>query len=117
MAAGRTAAAAGGIRRRAREKNRIGQNDGAVPWGVASGRRAMRIRRILAAGIVAAVLAAPSLAQEWRGGKARIDGVVKNDKGEPIAGAKVSLRWGKSGRGGPDLTTDKNGRWSIFGLV
>jgi len=79
----------------------------------------MRIRnRLAAAALVSAVLAAPpALAQEWRGGKARIDGVVKDDKGAPIAGAKVALRWGKSGHGGPDLTTDKNGRWSIFGLV
>ena len=81
----------------------------------------MRIRNGLAAAAVSAALAlqlaAPAHGQEWRGGKARIDGVVKNEKGEPIAGAKVMLRWGKSGHGGPDLTTDKNGRWSIFGLV
>src|SRR5215813_373564 len=77
----------------------------------------MRIRNGLAAASFAALLALPAVAQEWRGGKARIDGVVKNEKGEPIPGAKVSLRWGKSGHGGPDLTTDKNGRWSIFGLV
>jgi tetratricopeptide (TPR) repeat protein len=79
----------------------------------------MRIRNGLAAAALAAALAIPSAAraQEWRGGRARIDGVVKNDKGEPVAGAKVMLRWGKSQHGGPDLTTDKNGRWSIFGLV
>lgn len=77
----------------------------------------MRIRNGLAAAAVAVLLAVPALAQEWRGGKARIDGVVKDDKGAPIPGAKVMLRWGKSGHGGPDLTTDKNGRWSIFGLV
>jgi tetratricopeptide (TPR) repeat protein len=62
--------------------------------------------------------AAPSAsAQDWRGGKARLDGIVKNAKGEPIEGAKVSMRWGKSSHGGPDLTTDKKGRWAIFGLV
>ena len=77
----------------------------------------MRIRSGLAAAAIAGLLALPSLAQEWRGGRARIDGVVKNEKGEPIAGAKVSLRWGKSGHGGPDLTTDKSGRWSTAGLV
>jgi tetratricopeptide (TPR) repeat protein len=76
----------------------------------------MRIRNGLAALAVAFLVALPSLAQEWRGGRARIDGVVKNEKGDPIAGAKVSLRWGKSGHGGPDLTTDKNGKWAIFGL-
>ena len=77
----------------------------------------MRIRSGLAAAAIAGLLALPSLAQEWRGGRARIDGVVKNEKGEPIPGAKVSLRWGKSGHGGPDLTTDKSGRWSTAGLV
>ena len=77
----------------------------------------MRIRNGLAAASLAVLLAMPSLAQEWRGGKARIDGLVKDDKGQPLPGAKVMLRWGKSGHGGPDLTTDKNGRWSIFGLV
>jgi tetratricopeptide (TPR) repeat protein len=77
----------------------------------------MRIRNALAAAVTAVlVLAPPALSQEWRGGKARIDGVVKNDKGEPIPGAKVMLRWGKSQHGGPDLTTDKNGKWSVFGL-
>jgi tetratricopeptide (TPR) repeat protein len=78
----------------------------------------MRIRSGLAAAALglALVLAPAASAQEWRGGKARIDGVVKNEKGEPIPGAKVMLRWGKSQHGGPDLTTDKSGRWSIFGL-
>ena len=55
-------------------------------------------------------------AQEWRG-KARIEGTVKSTKGEPIAGAKVSLRWGQSGKGGPDVTTGKNGHWAYFGLA
>jgi tetratricopeptide (TPR) repeat protein len=77
----------------------------------------MRIRSLVAAVFAASIaLAAPAGAQEWRGGKARIDGVVKNEKGEPIPGAKVMLRWGKSGHGGPDLTTDKSGKWAIFGL-
>jgi tetratricopeptide (TPR) repeat protein len=73
-----------------------------------------------ALGIVfAAALAAPApaIAQDWRGGKARVDGVVKSTKGEPLEGCKVSMRWGRSTHGGPDLTTDKKGRWAIFGLV
>lgn len=74
-----------------------------------------RRSRVLAA-LAAVLLAAPALAQEWRG-KARVDGIVRNEKGEPIEGVKVILRWGKSDRGGPDLTTDKKGRWSIFGLA
>lgn len=55
-------------------------------------------------------------AQEWRG-RARIEGTVKSTKGEPIAGAKVSLRWAQSGRGGPDVTTGKSGHWAYFGLA
>jgi tetratricopeptide (TPR) repeat protein len=71
-----------------------------------------------------AVLALPALwlgahslsAQEWRGGRARVEGSVKNEKEEPIAGAKVHLRRkGKSE--GPDLTTDKKGHWAILGIV
>jgi Flp pilus assembly protein TadD len=78
----------------------------------------MRLRTtILALAASVVLMAAPGAAQDWRGGKARIDGVVKNQKGEPIADCKVSLRWGKSSHGGPDLTTDKKGRWAIFGLV
>lgn len=46
-----------------------------------------------------------------------MEGSVKNEKGEPIAGAKVSLRWGQSGHGGPDLQTDKKGKWAILGIV
>jgi Flp pilus assembly protein TadD len=61
--------------------------------------------------------AAPALlAQEWRGGRARVEGTVKNERGEPIAGAKVSLRW-KAHTDGPDLTTDKKGKWAMLGLV
>ena len=60
--------------------------------------------------------AAALLAQEWRGGRVRVEGSVKNDKGEPIVGARVSLRW-KAHTDGPDLTTDKKGKWSILGIV
>lgn len=68
--------------------------------------------------LLAAVVAGSPLlrAQEWRGGRARVEGSVKNEKGEPIAGAKVHMRW-KQHTDGPDLTTDKNGRWAILGIV
>jgi tetratricopeptide (TPR) repeat protein len=42
---------------------------------------------------------------------------VKSEKGDPVEGAKVSLRWGKSSRGGPDLKTDGKGHWAILGIV
>ncbi len=56
-------------------------------------------------------------AQDWKGGRARVDGTVKNEKGEPIEACKVAMRWGRSTHGGPDLTTDKAGRFAIFGLA
>jgi tetratricopeptide (TPR) repeat protein len=69
--------------------------------------------------ILAVLLAASSIAaaQDWRGGRARVDGTVKNEKGEPIQGCKVMMRWGKSTHGGPDLTTDARGQFAIFGLA
>jgi Flp pilus assembly protein TadD len=78
----------------------------------------MRMRAEIGAAVVLLALcstAAP--AQDWRGGKARLDGIVKNAKGEPVEGCKVVMRWGRSTHGGPDLTTDKKGRWAIGGLV
>jgi tetratricopeptide (TPR) repeat protein len=72
--------------------------------------------RSIAAAVALAVLSSVAAAQEWRG-KGRVDGVVKNEKGEPVAGCAVKLRWGKSGRGGTDVTTDKSGKWAIFGIA
>lgn len=66
---------------------------------------------------VAWVAAAGLMAQEWRGGKARAEGTVKGANGEPIADATVALRWGESGHGGPDVKTDKKGKWAIMGLA
>jgi Flp pilus assembly protein TadD len=81
-------------------------------------RQPIVLRVALAVAAAAAVIAPGSLlAQDWRGGKARVDGIVKNAKGDPVEGCKVSMRWGRSTHGGPDLTTDKKGRWAIFGLV
>jgi tetratricopeptide (TPR) repeat protein len=74
-------------------------------------------RRIASiAGLALLLSAAVLSAQEWRG-RARVEGTVKNEKGEPIADAKVSLRWTQSGKGGPDLTTNKSGHWGFFGLA
>jgi tetratricopeptide (TPR) repeat protein len=68
------------------------------------------------AGLVLVLTASALPAQEWRG-KARIEGTVKSTTGEPIAGAKISLRWTQSGKGGPDVTSGKNGHWAYFGLA
>ena len=47
----------------------------------------MRFRaRVLAALMGWASLTMPALAQEWRGGQARVGRVVTNEKGEPSQG-------------------------------
>jgi hypothetical protein len=78
----------------------------------------MRLRLLCVSTCAVAVFAVAALApaQDWKG-RGRVDGVVKNDKGEPVAGCAVKLRWGKSGGGGPDLTTDAKGKWAVFGIA
>ena len=78
----------------------------------------MRVRAAIGIlGIGLALGLAPSAsAQEWTG-RGRIEGTVKNEKGEPIAGASISLRWKESGKGGPDVKTDKKGKWAYIGLT
>jgi tetratricopeptide (TPR) repeat protein len=74
-------------------------------------------RRVLIAYVAVLCLGAAVLnAQEWRG-RGRIEGSVKSTKGQPIPNAKISLRWTQSGKGGTDLTTDKNGKFAYFGLA
>jgi tetratricopeptide (TPR) repeat protein len=81
-------------------------------------RSTLRIRETVMAAAAVALLHAPALrSQEWRGGTARVEGTVKSAAGESLEGVKVSLRWGKSSHGGPDLTTDKKGHWAILGIV
>jgi Tfp pilus assembly protein PilF len=58
-------------------------------------------------------MAALAAGQGWHQGKGRLEGTVTSVKGEPIAGATVALRL--EGQG-PDLKTDKNGRWAILGI-
>lgn len=67
---------------------------------------------------VLVLLAATSLhAQAWRGNQ-RLQGTVTDAKsGKPIAGAKVQLRIQKGGTGGPDVTTNDQGKWSVLGLA
>lgn len=78
----------------------------------------MRFREKAMAAVAVSLLLAPVVsAQDWRGGTARVEGIVKSVKGEPIEGAKVSLRWGQSSHGGPDLKTNTKGRWAIMGLA
>ncbi len=71
---------------------------------------------LLPAGLLLA-LAHPAPAQDWAG-RGRVDGLVKNEAGEPIEGAKITLFKGADQEAGPDpLYTDDRGRWSYLGLA
>ncbi len=60
-------------------------------------------------------------AQEWKG-IGRLQGVVTDENGQAIEGAKVTLRPGDQtpkpeNPGPPQITTDKHGKWSMLGLT
>lgn len=54
-------------------------------------------------------------AQDWKG-KARIEGRVVSQKGEPIAKAKVVLQLPRA-KAGPTIETDAKGRFAYFGMA
>jgi len=59
----------------------------------------------------------PAQAQQWAG-RGRLQGQVIDSDGKGVAGATVTLRWGKDPTLGPTpLKTDKNGKWSFLGLA
>ncbi|HEX7200251.1 MAG TPA: tetratricopeptide repeat protein, partial [Dongiaceae bacterium] len=71
--------------------------------------------------VLACTCAGSAAAQDWKG-RGRAQGIVKDEQGKPVAGAKVTLRPGKgrveaSSSGPPPLTTDKNGKWATLGLA
>jgi tetratricopeptide (TPR) repeat protein len=76
---------------------------------------ASRTLKAVAALLAIALLAGPALAQVWRG-PARMEGLVRDEKGTPIAGATVDLRM-KGQSSGPNTKTDKKGRWAVLGLA
>src|SRR5262245_63779318 len=76
----------------------------------------MRLRTASILAALALAFASAGTAGEG-GGRARVDGVVKDDKGAPVAGCTIKLRWGRSGHGGPDGKTDDKGKWAIGGLA
>jgi Flp pilus assembly protein TadD len=60
-------------------------------------------------------------AQEWKG-IGRLQGIVTDEEGKPIEGAKITLRPGDTtvkpeNPGPPSSTTDKHGHWSTLGLT
>jgi Tfp pilus assembly protein PilF len=74
----------------------------------------------LAAAATALLLAAgaPAVAQDWAG-KGRLQGMVTDQQGKPVEGARVTFGRGQEGKGGgpTPITTDAKGRWTILGLA
>ena len=62
----------------------------------------------------AALLGGVARGQDWHQGRGRLEGTVTSAAGQPIEGAKVSLRYAGDG---PDLKTDKKGHWAILGVT
>jgi tetratricopeptide (TPR) repeat protein len=72
------------------------------------------MKRFLLA-FAATALAAPVLAQDWKGA-GRLQGKVTDPDGKGIANATVKLDCPTRG-GGTTVTTDKKGNWAYLGLV
>jgi Flp pilus assembly protein TadD len=63
----------------------------------------------------------PAWGQSWAG-RGRLQGTIKDESGKPIQGATITLRKGTGevdpkADGPKQITTDKNGKWAILGLV
>jgi len=54
--------------------------------------------------------------EDWRGNNRLTGYIVDKTTGKPIAGAKIMLRIQRGGKGGPDITSDANGKWAVLGL-
>lgn len=71
--------------------------------------------------VLLAAASVPVWGQAWVG-QGRLQGQIRDEAGKPIQGATITLRKG-TGRVDPKaegpkpLTTDKNGKWAILGLV
>jgi tetratricopeptide (TPR) repeat protein len=75
----------------------------------------MRRVKLLLVALALLVTASTALeAQNWRG-RGRLSGYVHNEKGEPIADAKVTPTF--QGQGPAPVTTDKKGHWAVLGLA
>jgi Flp pilus assembly protein TadD len=69
----------------------------------------------LAAFAVFLAAAAPARAQDWKG-KARLDGRVVNEKGEPIPKAQLVFKLKGKDVGPPTVESDSKGHWAYFGF-
>jgi dienelactone hydrolase len=75
-------------------------------------------RRFLALAVVLALAAVAGPARgQWQG-TGRAQGVVLDEHGKPVQGARVTLVGDDTeGTGPPPATTDKKGRWAFLGLA
>lgn len=74
------------------------------------------VKMVLSIVIVAALVAGPLAAQDWAG-RGRALGQVKDEEGNPVAGAKITLHVpGRPDAGPEPVDTKKNGRWAMGGL-
>jgi len=84
----------------------------------------MRQRQIFfyfffAVALLAAAL--PAFAQSWAG-RGRLQGEIRDEQGNPVEGAKITLRKGTdrvdpNADGPKSITTNKKGKWSVLGLA
>lgn len=78
-------------------------------------------KRVVFLMVLLVMASIPVWGQAWAG-QGRLQGAIKDEAGKPIQGATITLRKG-TGRVDPKadgpkpLTTDKNGKWAILGLV
>ncbi len=75
----------------------------------------MRIRLFhLAAAVLAGTILAAAGPAAAQGSSARILGVVKDGKGNPVEGVKVTITTTSNTRFKTEITTDKDGRWATI---
>lgn len=71
--------------------------------------------------VLLAVASVPVQGQSWAG-RGRVQGQIKDESGKPVEGATITLRKGDGqvdpkSDGPKQITTDKNGKWSMLGLA
>ena len=76
-----------------------------------------RLRTILLLiAVLVTVVALPLSAQDWRG-RGRVQGIVTDQAGKPVAGAAVTVRRAGKNDGPEGTKTDDKGRWAVGGLA
>ena len=75
------------------------------------------MKRVFAIALGVLISATALVASEdWRGNNRLAGNVVDKATGKPVPNAKLKLRITKGEKGGPDTTSDKNGKWAVLGI-